>query len=966
MARRLLASLLPVLLAAGCNCTDRGDLASSDGLPQVDRETIDFGKVRLNETRRMEVVVVNRGRTRLRVLAIERVDLPTSIRHAQLPQEISPDASAKLSVTFAPEAVGVVSGQLVIRTDSMDRPEVRLSFTGEGVETLVRIDPETVDFGLVEVDSRLTRMVTLYNDGDITENVQVGALIDASPHFTLGPVPGDGGVIALEPGASAEIPVVFHPAFSDRRTVVSGFDVTPCGSCAIKTVTLRGAGIEAFLDIQPKDCLDFGLVNPGSTLTKNVTVTNLGTRTLRVLEAAFTGTSGKFSLGATFPLDAAADDTVLIPVTYSPDTLAPDTDTLQVLTDDPKASSVPVCVRGTGGGPDASVQPALVDFGTVAVGVPRTRTVRVTNVGLSDGGAPAPLLVTAATVEGARFTTSFSGPLSLDIGHAGVVSVTYLPEAETTDEATLVLQTNDADAPVVRVPLTGKGRVLPPCEAVLVPAAGLSFGNVERNRQVVLPFGIRNVGAHDCIVDSLALSPGSEDAFALPAGPIDEAVLAAGDTMSLTVAFKPTAARRYTGALTFNLSDPANPARSLPLSGVSEMGCLLLAPNELDFGTVAPRCAAREKSVTIYNTCNVPVLVEDMALAESAEAFFNASGLPATFPVTMGGSNSLSFRMRYRPMEQGEHVGGLFVRSDERDEPYLLSLHGRAADGAIQTDTFFQENRPKVDLLFVIDDSGSMGDEQQALADNFKAFMAYANEQQVDYHIAVTTTDTDASGAKGRFVPLDGSRPRVLTPRTPDVEAVFAANVKVGTNGSATERGSHAAYLALAPDLLANHNQGFLRDDALLSVIIVSDEFDSSHFDVNFYHNYFINIKGARRANLFSLSVIVLKNDDRYVELARRTGGIVGDIATTTWAEDLSQLGSLAFGAKTRFFLTSTPERPDEMLTTIDGEPLNRVDGAIVNWSYDPQGNAVEFGTLSIPEPGEVLEVSYKVACGAL
>src|SRR5690606_21437331 len=124
----------------------------------------------------------------------------------------------------------------------------------------------------------------------------------------------------------------------------------------------------------------------------------------------------------------------------------------------------------------------------------------------------------------------------------------------------------------------------------------------------------------------------------------------------------------------------------------------------------------------------------------------------------------------------------------------------------------------------------------------------------------------------------------------------------------------------------ANHNQGFLRDDALLSVIIISDEPDSSHFDVNFYHNYFINIKGARRSNLFSLSAIVLKNDDRYVELARRTGGIVADIATTNWAEDLSELGSLAFGAKTRFFLTATPERPDEMLTTIDGEPINRVD----------------------------------------
>ncbi len=50
-------------------------------------------------------------------------------------------------------------------------------------------------------------------------------------------------------------------------------------------------------------------------------------------------------------------------------------------------------------------------------------------------------------------------------------------------------------------------------------------------------------------------------------------------------------------------------------------------------------------------------------------------------------------------------------RSSERSEPYNVGVRGRAAEDAIQRDRFVQERRPSVDLLFVIDSSGSMADE---------------------------------------------------------------------------------------------------------------------------------------------------------------------------------------------------------------------------------------------------------------
>ncbi|MEM6989880.1 MAG: vWA domain-containing protein [Myxococcota bacterium] len=65
--------------------------------------------------------------------------------------------------------------------------------------------------------------------------------------------------------------------------------------------------------------------------------------------------------------------------------------------------------------------------------------------------------------------------------------------------------------------------------------------------------------------------------------------------------------------------------------------------------------------------------------------------------------------------------------------------------------------RKDVDVLFVIDNSGSMGEEQATLAGNFESFIAKLEQPGVEanYRIAVTTTDSNhahcAGGENGRF-----------------------------------------------------------------------------------------------------------------------------------------------------------------------------------------------------------------------
>ncbi|MBJ93051.1 MAG: hypothetical protein CMP23_01100 [Rickettsiales bacterium] len=175
-----------------------------------------------------------------------------------------------------------------------------------------------------------------------------------------------------------------------------------------------------------------------------------------------------------------------------------------------------------------------------------------------------------------------------------------------------------------------------------------------------------------------------------------------------------------------------------------------------------------------------------------------------------------------------------------------------------QTDSFYQEIRRTVDILLVVDNSCSMIDEQQKLAANFDNFISQFLDADVDYQIGVVTTDMTDTEHQGRLV----GETKIITSAM-DVEIArqtFVDNVKVCAMGSGFERGLAAAEAALAPAMLEGDNAGFLRDEAALSIVFVSDEDDLSARPVNQYLRFFKGIKGDRGYRddgLVNLSAVV-------------------------------------------------------------------------------------------------------------
>lgn len=284
--------------------------------------------------------------------------------------------------------------------------------------------------------------------------------------------------------------------------------------------------------------------------------------------------------------------------------------------------------------------------------------------------------------------------------------------------------------------------------------------------------------------------------------------------------------------------------------------------------------------------------------------------------------------------------------------------------------------KPPVDVVFVVDDSGSMREDQQKLGENFASFIQHFTALNLDYRLAVITTDVAHDDRKGKF------HGGVITPETPQADRVFLENVAVGTEGSPAESGLVAIRMAFQdPDAVA-HNGDFLRPDAILAVVIVSDEEDFSDGDssepdpadappVDEIVSFLLSLKDGDPAKVI-MPVIVGDIPDgctgadgvkaepgfRYHEAATALNGSKSSICSDDFATVLDEIGSELAGLVTAFPLDYTPD-PETITVRVDEVivPHSETSG----WYWDTNVGGIAFAPSAIPEACAKIEVSYAV-----
>jgi len=294
-----------------------------------------------------------------------------------------------------------------------------------------------------------------------------------------------------------------------------------------------------------------------------------------------------------------------------------------------------------------------------------------------------------------------------------------------------------------------------------------------------------------------------------------------------------------------------------------------------------------------------------------------------------------------------------------------------AQSGFHQVDAFEQKAAAEVDILWVVDNSASMLQEQNNLANNFTSFIGYIDSSLIDYHIGVIAMDMADPVHQGKLV----GATKVITRQTPDAAGVFSTNVRVGTSGGGFEMGILASHDALSEPLVSGANAGFLRPGASLAVIFVSDEDDHSYGGVTYYTRFFTTLKEVGNERRVIMAAIVGPEPDgcsgangaasfgeRYHQLVQNLGGSSASICAADFSVTLSQLGLTVAGLGRKFVLSQTPD-PATVVVRVraPGEQdwTEIVESPTEGWRLDLGENAVYFDGSYVPPPEADIEVEY-------
>lgn len=268
----------------------------------------------------------------------------------------------------------------------------------------------------------------------------------------------------------------------------------------------------------------------------------------------------------------------------------------------------------------------------------------------------------------------------------------------------------------------------------------------------------------------------------------------------------------------------------------------------------------------------------------------------------------------------------------------------------------------KVDILFVIDNSGSMEYEQKNMASRVRNFLDVI--KGLDWQIAVTTTDPDNKLlGDGRLVPLYGKKNSyILNSSMDDADArnTLGMTLQRPETGSGHEQGILTAYRAIERSLAAaGGNANFIRPDSQLAIVLISDEDESANTSKNDPANFikFIQASFGGQKSVTFHSVITRPGDQacfdgegyvyghRYEQISKLTGGVIGDVCAADYAAQVQGIAEGVRNTLKSMTLSCTPvvDAMRSVLVLKDGQVYNgarKIEG--LNVVFDdmlPTGN---------------------------
>ena len=472
----------------------------------------------------------------------------------------------------------------------------------------------------------------------------------------------------------------------------------------------------------------------------------------------------------------------------------------------------------------------------------------------------------------------------------------------------------------------------------------LEFGALTAGEVSTQTFNVANIGPEGTVLDVSDIRlMGPAGGYSIVSGTTSFSLAPEDPAQQIVVAFTPMGANAQLSQALVDSNDENYPHVSVDLSGEGLVPELQIDPDPLDMGTTYVGCT-NPNVVTLTNIGTDLLSISDLQHAGPTSIFGFTN--PNPLPINLDPGASVQVNLTFTPAADETYPTQLIATSNEPLGVRTSEQSGAGLYAGVYADAFDVPFDPPVDLLFYVDQSGSMDDDQSSLAINFASFIYQLSTFTTDWQVIVTTDD-DGCNSTG-----------VLTPATPNYETQFTRAVSMG-GGQWTEAGLTVSSNALEETDGGECNAGFMRAGALTHVILVSDEPEQSARTWDFYVNKMIAKKGD--ASLLKISAIAgpvpggcssgsnsAEPGTGYVDAVNYTGGEFLSICSS-WADSVEALANASV-SRSNYGLTHTP---------VEGTIVVTVNGAeVTNWHYDAATNSVVFDSAP-PEGGDHVDIDY-------
>jgi parallel beta-helix repeat protein len=430
----------------------------------VNPDPLNFGGVVVDDDSTMSISVSNKGNLELIVSEAHITGIDSakfSIVNWQVPDTLQPDSSREIQIKFTPDSWGDMTADLQIKSNSYYNNTLQVSLTGAGLAPAILVNPNSLNFGGVNVGDDSVRSIYISNIGNMDLHVDTIEIIGAdSTLFSI--VTGQQEHFTINPNDSSELSIKFSStSLGNKEAVLRIVSDDPCPDRDTLDIALTGKGVTPHISVS-EDPLNFNAVTVDSQRTLYLPVKNEGDGDLVVHAAIITGeNSSDFEIlsgVAPFTIPAGSDSQ-LIEIRFIPASTGEKSASLKIISNDPDPDrdTLNIALSGKGVIPDISVRDSL-NFNAVTVDSQRTLYLSVKNEGGGDLHVQTTEIIGIDTSDfeiisgGAPFTI----PAGSD-SHSIELSFSPTAEGEKTAELRIVSNDPGVEEDTLQIHLKGEG-----------------------------------------------------------------------------------------------------------------------------------------------------------------------------------------------------------------------------------------------------------------------------------------------------------------------------------------------------------------------------------------------------------------------------------------------------------------------------------------------------------------------------